>query len=119
MSPSIPHLLRAAVERIPGAKLRTSERVITVRELDAESRAAALRWLAAGCRPGDEVNAREDDPEPLIADYDLKSWTTPGYTGTDRMKKSMPLLKDRYRGVSRRPAPAQPAAAAPDNDKDD
>ena len=42
-----------------------------------------------------------------------------GYTGTDRMKKSMPLLKDRYRGVSRRPAPAQPAAAAPDNDKDD
>ena len=66
MSPSIPHLLRAAVERIPGAKLRTSERVITVRELDAESRAAALRWLAAGCRPGDEVNAREDDPEPLI-----------------------------------------------------
>ena len=66
MSLSIPHLLRAAVERIPGAKLRTSERLITVRELDDESRAAAIRWLAAGCRPGDEVNTREDDLEPLI-----------------------------------------------------
>ena len=60
-----------------------------------------------------------DSPEPLIADYDLKSWATPGYTGTDRMKKSMPLLKDRYRGVSRRLTPAQPAAATPDHDKDD
>lgn len=66
MSLSIPHLLRAAVEHIPGAKIRTSERAITVRELDDESRAAALRWLAAGCRPGDEVSTADDDLEPLI-----------------------------------------------------
>lgn len=67
MSLSIPHLLRAATERIPGAKIRTSERAITVRELDDESRAAAVRWLATGCRPGDTVTTSPNDLEPLIA----------------------------------------------------
>ena len=42
-----------------------------------------------------------DDPEPLIAEYDLKLWLTPGYTGSDPLKRSLPLLKERYSGLRR------------------
>lgn len=60
-----------------------------------------------------------DAAEPLIAEYDLKSWLTPGYAGTDQMKKSLPLLKDRYSGLRRTGCDnAQNTDLTPDNDKE-
>lgn len=49
-------------------------------------------------RPG----LRMDAPEHLIAEYDLKSWYAPNYSGDDLDIKCRPLLRENYRGVLRR-----------------
>ena len=41
------------------------------------------------------------DPEPLIAEYDLTEWMNPGYHGTDINKLCMPDLKATYKGLVR------------------
>lgn len=48
-------------------------------------------------RPGQLMN----QPEPLIAEYDLKKWMNPNYTGTDPLKRSRPALQASYRGLHR------------------
>ncbi|MFD2024117.1 MULTISPECIES: DNA primase family protein [Promicromonospora] len=48
-------------------------------------------------RPGQMMR----NPEPLIAEYDLKKWTNPIYTGKDPMKISQPLPQASYRGLLR------------------
>lgn len=48
-------------------------------------------------RPGQAMN----QPEPLIAEYDLKKWANPTYKGSDPLKKSQPLLATSYRGIQR------------------
>ncbi|MFI9629245.1 phage/plasmid primase, P4 family [Streptomyces sp. NPDC052042] len=45
-----------------------------------------------------------DDPEPLIAEYDLKKWMNPHYSGSDPLKKSQPALQANYRGLLRHAA---------------
>jgi putative DNA primase/helicase len=62
-----------------------------------------------------------DDPEPLIAEYELKSWYTPGYQGSDPLARSQPLLKSSYRGLERvgivcAPDPADRQTTDPDED---
>jgi putative DNA primase/helicase len=42
-----------------------------------------------------------DGPEPLIAEYDLKKWMDPHYSGTDPLKKSQPVKQANYRGLLR------------------
>lgn len=42
-----------------------------------------------------------DAPELLIADYDLKDWCNPGYTGMKLDMKCRPMLKASYRGLKR------------------
>lgn len=39
--------------------------------------------------------------EPVIAEYDLKRWLNPHYTGHDPMRKSLPALQANYRGLQR------------------
>lgn len=41
-------------------------------------------------------------PEPLIAEYDLKSWMNRDYYGNDVNSICSPKLKDRYMGIERR-----------------
>ena len=48
-------------------------------------------------RPGNKMAVSE----PLIAEYELKDWYTPGYTGTDPNRLGIPLLKPNYRGLLR------------------
>lgn len=63
-------------------------------------------------RPGSKMAVSE----PLIAEYELKDWYTPGYTGTDPNRLGIPLLKPNYRGLLRivplagTAAPASPAS---------
>lgn len=45
---------------------------------------------------------RMDAPEPLIAEYDVRTWMNGSYTGSDIQKRCQPdILKDRYRGLVR------------------
>ncbi|MFE7114091.1 phage/plasmid primase, P4 family [Streptomyces sp. NPDC057654] len=53
-------------------------------------------------------------PEVLIAEYELKKWMHPSYTGSDPKKKSQPVLKANYRGLLR-----QAGASAPADDTTD
>ena len=48
-------------------------------------------------RPGQ----RMDKPETLIAEYELRKWYNPSYTGTDPVRKSMPQKASVYRGLTR------------------
>jgi len=59
-------------------------------------------------RPGQMMS----NPEPLIAEYDLKKWMNPHYSGADPLKKSQPALQANYRGPLRH---LGPAAAIDDN----
>ncbi|MGI8306997.1 DNA primase family protein [Saccharopolyspora hattusasensis] len=52
-------------------------------------------------RPGQMMN----DPELLIAEYELKKWMNPHYSGTDAKKKSQPVLQSNYRGLLRHTGP--------------
>ncbi|PUB32521.1 putative DNA primase/helicase [Promicromonospora sp. AC04] len=63
-------------------------------------------------RPGQMMNG----PEPLIAEYDLKKWTNPSYTGKDPSKISQPVRRASYRGLLRRPG--APARAADTTDEE-
>ena len=53
-------------------------------------------------RPGQMMTA----PETLIAEYDLKKWLNPSYSGSDQHKKSQPVLQANYRGLLRHAGPA-------------
>ena len=55
-------------------------------------------------RPGKPDTGLMSEPETLIAEFDLKAWRAPGYTGTDPDKISRPLLKPNYRGLLRQTA---------------
>lgn len=45
---------------------------------------------------------RMDNPEPLIATYDLVDWKNPNYTGGNTDKMCTPQLKESYRGLLRK-----------------
>ncbi|MDP9904729.1 DNA primase family protein [Arthrobacter bambusae] len=60
-------------------------------------------------RPGSKMAVSE----PLIAEYELKDWYTPGYTGTDPNRLGIPLLKPNYRGLLRTVPLGTAAPAAP------
>lgn len=55
-----------------------------------------------------------DDPEPLIAAYDLKQWMDPHYSGSDPLKKSCPVLSANYRGVLRHASTGVPPTSSTD-----
>ncbi|PFG69110.1 putative DNA primase/helicase [Propionibacteriaceae bacterium ES.041] len=65
-----------------------------------------------------------DQPEPLIADYDLTWWMHPAYAGsagvnqhgTSRIRKCKPVLKPKYRGLRR---VMQPSTASATTTKED
>ncbi|MFK0154160.1 phage/plasmid primase, P4 family [Streptomyces sp. NPDC090493] len=61
-------------------------------------------------RPGQMMHT----PEVLIAEYELKKWMHPSYTGSDPKKKSQPTLQANYRGLLR-----QTGASAPTDDTTD
>lgn len=63
-------------------------------------------------RPGHMM----DDPEPLIAEYELKKWLNPHYSGTDPVKRSQPRLQANYRGLLRHSGPAAPVDPADTDD---
>lgn len=48
-------------------------------------------------RPGQLMSV----PEALIAEFDLKSWKSPTYSGHDADKIGQPILKQNYRGLLR------------------
>jgi putative DNA primase/helicase len=45
-------------------------------------------------------------PETTIAEYELKKWMNPHYSGSDPKKKSQPVLQANYRGLLRHTGPA-------------
>lgn len=59
-------------------------------------------WHCSDKRKQLRTGTRMDDPEPLIAEYDLKKWMDPKYTGSDPYKKSRPIVGINYRGLERR-----------------
>ncbi|MDX2547484.1 DNA primase family protein [Streptomyces sp. WI04-05B] len=61
-------------------------------------------------RPGQMMHT----PEVLIAEYELKKWMHPNYTGRDPKKKSQPTLQANYRGLLR-----QTGASTPPGDTTD
>lgn len=67
-------------------------------------------WRYGTHRPG----LRLGDPEHLIAEYDLKNWKNPHYSGPDLDKTCVPHPKQWYRGFVR-----DSVAATDDEDGDD
>lgn len=68
------------------------------------------------------IGTRMDQPEPLIALFDLTAWKNPSYTGTDINKISSPqLTSNRFRGIVRRDTISQSVDVDADNvsDNDD
>ncbi|WP_327357805.1 DNA primase family protein [Streptomyces sp. NBC_01304] len=61
-------------------------------------------------RPGRMMS----DPEVLIAEYELKKWSHPSYTGSDPKKKSQPTLQANYRGLLRQTGASAPAGDTTD-----
>lgn len=57
-------------------------------------------------RPGQMMN----EPEPLIAEYELKTWYCQTYKGTDIDKLCKPIIQPNYRGVLRKNQAAVAAA---------
>lgn len=51
-------------------------------------------------------------PETLIAEYELTKWLNPSYKGTDRARRSKPLIQANYRGILRHTGPAAGADPA-------
>jgi putative DNA primase/helicase len=66
-------------------------------------------------RPGQMMNV----PEPLIADYELKSWYAPAYKGNNPQKLAKPLLQASYRGLLRRALTTANANVSVHTDTDD
>lgn len=59
-------------------------------------------WISKGARAKIWTGNKMDDPEPLIAEYDLKDWMEPKYvTSKDINAKCHPILQDNYRGLLR------------------
>lgn len=58
-------------------------------------------WVCQGKNVLVRVRGMMDQPEPLIAKYDLNDWKNPTYTGGDWKKLCMPVLAQRYRGIMR------------------
>ena len=52
--------------------------------------------------------------EPLIAEFDLKNWMNPTYSGSDPNLKCKPILRANYRGILRQQLTAVPGAADDD-----
>ena len=59
-----------------------------------------VEWEECGLT---RVGTKMDEPEPLIAEYNLVPWMNSSYTGRDLDKRCQPdHLLDRYRGLVRR-----------------
>lgn len=58
-------------------------------------------WSCADRRRKIRPGSMMDAPEPLIAEYELKDWYTPGYTGDDPIQRSRPHIKPGYYGLLR------------------
>lgn len=56
-----------------------------------------------------------DAPEHLIAEYELKSWYSPSYSGSDLDRLCKPVLSPNYRGILRTTLPTLPTAATTDD----
>lgn len=68
------------------------------------------KWSCADKRKKIRPGLMMNSPEPLIAEFQVTTWYSPTYKGTDPDKLSMPLLQANYYGV-RRNNPSVPAAA--------
>ncbi|QWF85716.1 DNA primase family protein [Amycolatopsis sp. CA-230715] len=64
-------------------------------------------------RPGQMLSK----PETLIAEYELRKWMNPHYSGTESDKRSQPLLQANYRGLLRYTV-APSDADTPDDEQD-
>lgn len=60
-------------------------------------------WQCENKRKQVRTGQKMSEPETLIAKYNLVDWKTPGYTGADELKMSMPSTVSRYRGIERIP----------------
>lgn len=47
-------------------------------------------------------------PEPLILEYCLEDWTNPKYNGKDPDKVCLPVIKEKYSGIVRKPVNQNP-----------
>ncbi|MFC4048347.1 phage/plasmid primase, P4 family [Actinomadura syzygii] len=65
-------------------------------------------------RPG-QMMAR---PETLIAEYELKTWYSPSYKGSDPDKLSRPMLQASYRGLLRHAMTSAAASTALPDERD-
>ena len=57
----------------------------------------AWEWCLTPVHP----SGRMDDPEPLIATYNLEKWKNSAYHGTDIDKICRPTIMNSYRGFRR------------------
>lgn len=60
-----------------------------------------------------------DEPEPLIAKYNIVTWKNPSYTGSSLDKICSPQLASCYRGIQRVPVPVTVSSALSDNNDTD
>ena len=74
-------------------------------------------WVCQGKNVLVRVRGMMDQPEPLIAKYDLNDWKNTTYTGGDWKKLCMPVLAQRYRGIMR--AGASASGKTVDEDEED
>ncbi|MDL2273317.1 phage/plasmid primase, P4 family [Oscillospiraceae bacterium OttesenSCG-928-G22] len=77
-------------------------------------------WYCKDRKHRERHNGRMSKAEPLIAEYDLLKWYTPGYKGADPYKHCNPKLGEKYEGIYRR-ANSQSAnaqTASPQSDDD-
>ena len=58
-------------------------------------------WYCIGRQTAIRPGHMMDMPEPLIAEYNLDDWKSPGYTGGDLNRICMPQLKATYNGIRR------------------
>lgn len=87
-----------------------SQRVLSSRLKEHLETSDSWEFMDNAVRTGN----RMDLPETLISEYDLKDWFNPGYTGPDSLRKCLPAVKDKYRGLQRigtNPATATKAQA--------
>src|SRR5699024_4698523 len=83
-----------------------SQRVLSSRLKEHLEASDSWEFMENAVRTGNKMS----QAETLISEYDLKDWFNPGYTGPDSLRKCLPALKDKYRGLQR--IGTNPAATA-------
>jgi putative DNA primase/helicase len=59
------------------------------------------------------------DPEPIIAEYEIKKWSNPSYKGSDPLKIGQPVIAASYRGLLRHASTGTHSLTGADDDDTD